>query len=88
MALPPSGLLSPQHLLLLARRGGVLDIPWGFVAGSFAGLAVSATFACLFLAIDAVPLALWGLLMGTGGGNPPWGHGGGGSGSGARCETR
>lgn len=45
--------------VMLWRRGGILDVPWGFVAGSIAGLAGMATFACAFLVIEMVPQFLW-----------------------------
>ncbi len=53
--------------VLMRRGGGMLDLPWGLVAGAVAGLAGSATLACLILAGDLVPQALWAL-FGLGGG--------------------
>jgi hypothetical protein len=44
---------------VLRRGGGVLDVPWGLIAGAFAGIAASATFAAFFLIVEFVPLALW-----------------------------
>ena len=58
--------------VLLWRRSGVLDAPWGFVAGSVAGLAGAATFACAFLVIELVPQLLWHLLTGDSGGAFAW----------------
>ncbi len=54
--------------VLLWRRGGVLDVPWGFVAGSIAGLAGMATFACAFLVVEMVPQFLWQKITGDSGG--------------------
>jgi hypothetical protein len=58
--------------IMLLRRSGTLDAPWGFVAGAVAGLAISATFACAFLVIDMVPLSLWHLLTRDRGGFFAW----------------
>src|SRR5438477_13042393 len=53
--------------ILLWRRGGILDAPWGFIAGSIAGLAGMATFACAFLAVEMVPQFIWQLVTGGAG---------------------
>jgi hypothetical protein len=51
--------------LMVMRRGGVLDIAWGMVAGFFAGIAASATFAAFFLVAELLPLTLWQLVLGS-----------------------
>jgi hypothetical protein len=58
--------------VLLLRRGGVLDVPWGFVAGSIAGLAGMATFACAFVVIEMVPEFLWQKVTDGSGGPLAW----------------
>ncbi len=58
--------------VLLWRRGGVLDIPWGFVAGAVAGLAGAATFASAFLVIEIVPHLAWHVVTGDSGGPFAW----------------
>jgi hypothetical protein len=46
---------------LWRRGGGLLSVPWGLVAGAVGGLAAAATLACLVLAGDLLPHALWAL---------------------------
>jgi hypothetical protein len=63
---------------LMLRRGGILDVPWGFVAGSVAGLAGVATFASAFLIVEVVPQFAWYAATGWGrhgawGGPVAWG---------------
>ena len=58
--------------VLLWKRGGVLDVPWGFIAGSVAGLAGMATFACAFLVIEMVPQLVWQKVTGDAGGPFAW----------------
>jgi len=55
---------------LLWRRGGVLDVPWGFVAGSVGGLAGAATFASIFLVVEMIPQLFWHWAGNRGG--PVW----------------
>src|SRR5207237_330911 len=45
---------------------------WGFVAGSVAGLAGSATFASGFLVVEMVPQFVWSLVTGDSGGPFAW----------------
>jgi hypothetical protein len=52
--------------MLTVRRGRVAELPFGFVAGSVAGVIVSASLACVLLSGDLVPLVLWGNLVGRG----------------------
>jgi hypothetical protein len=52
--------------LLAVRRGRMLDLPFGLVAGTGAGVIVTASVACMILSGDLVPLFLWGLLIGQG----------------------
>jgi len=54
-------------VVVLWRRGGILDVPWGFVAGAVAGLAGGATFACVYLAVEMVPQFAWHLVGDPGG---------------------
>ncbi|MCI0461717.1 MAG: hypothetical protein L0Z62_32600 [Gemmataceae bacterium] len=54
-------------VILCRRGGGILNLPWGLAAGSVAGVAGAATLACLLLAGDLVPHAIWSAL-GLGGG--------------------
>ena len=42
------------QLMVLRRGGGTLDLPWGVIAGAFAGFVVSATVAALFLVAEMV----------------------------------
>jgi hypothetical protein len=58
--------------VLLLRRGGVVDVPWGFIAGSVAGLAAMATFACAFLVIEMVPQFVWQKATDGSGGPVAW----------------
>jgi hypothetical protein len=51
-------------VLVLRRGGSVLDMPWGVVAGAFAGLIVSATVAAFFLAVEIIPHTLWQIALG------------------------
>ncbi len=53
--------------LVWRRGGGLLDLPWGLVAGAVAGLAVSATVASVFLVFELVPHILWSGMFGGGG---------------------
>jgi hypothetical protein len=59
-------------VVLVARRGGVLDVPWGFIAGSVAGLAGGATLASLFLVVESVPHLIWHVATHDSGGNFFW----------------
>src|SRR5262249_18934316 len=52
-------------VILVVRRGGWLDVPWGVIAGSVAGLAAGATCACLLLLGDFVPHMLWDAALRT-----------------------
>jgi hypothetical protein len=47
---------------LVLRRGSGADLPWGLVAGTFAGVAGGATLGCLVLAGDLLPHLVWGWL--------------------------
>jgi hypothetical protein len=58
--------------LVLFRRGGTLDVPWGFVAGSIAGVAAAATLASIFLVVELIPHAIWHLATGDSGGPVAW----------------
>jgi hypothetical protein len=58
--------------VMLLRRGGVLDVPWGFVAGCVAGLVGAATFGSAFLVIEIVPEFLWHLVTSDAGGPAAW----------------
>jgi hypothetical protein len=51
---------------LALRRGSSLDVPFGLVAGTVAGVIVAASAACVILSGDLVPLSLWGALVGKG----------------------
>jgi hypothetical protein len=51
-------------IFVLQRGGGALDVPWGVVAGAFAGFAVSATLAAFFLVAEMIPHTLWHLAVG------------------------
>ncbi|MSQ95556.1 MAG: hypothetical protein EXR98_13495 [Gemmataceae bacterium] len=55
-------------VLVLKRGGGTLDIPWGVIAGTFAGFAGSVTLAACFLLAELLPHALWQFTMGAQGG--------------------
>jgi hypothetical protein len=49
-------------LMALWRRGGTFaDLPWGLIAGAVAGVAASATLACMVLLGDLVPSVVWSL---------------------------
>ena len=52
-------------IMVLRRGGGVLDIPFGLIAGVFAGFAVSATLAAFFLVGELLPHALWHVVFGS-----------------------
>jgi hypothetical protein len=54
-------------LLLWRRGGGVVDVPFGLVAGAAAGLVGGATLACLVVAGDLLPSWFWSLLGGGAG---------------------
>jgi hypothetical protein len=54
--------------MVLRRGGGTLDLPWGIVAGAFAGFAVSATLAAFFLVAEMAPHVLWHFSVGAHGG--------------------
>ncbi len=58
--------------VLLWRRSGILDAPWGFIAGSVAGLAGMATFACAFLVLDVIPQFVWHVASHDSGGPAGW----------------
>ena len=49
-------------VLVLWRRGNVLDAPWGLLAGAAAGIVVSATLGSIVLAGDLGPHLAWDLL--------------------------
>ena len=51
--------------LMVLRRGGTLDLPWGIIAGAFAGLVVSTTVGAFFLVVEMVPHTLWHLMFGA-----------------------
>ena len=51
--------------ILVMRRSGVTDLPWGIVAGAFAGFAGSATLAAFFLAVEMIPHIVWHLAVGA-----------------------
>jgi hypothetical protein len=53
---------------VLRRGGGALDIPWGIVAGSVAGLIFSGTIAAFFLVAEMMPHILWHFSIGAHGG--------------------
>jgi hypothetical protein len=46
-------------MILVWRRGGVLDAPWGLIAGTAAGLAIGATLGSVLLVVDLVPHLIW-----------------------------
>ena len=54
------------------RRGGVFDVPWGFVAGAVAGLVGGATFACIYLVVEMIPQFVWHLITSDSGGPVAW----------------
>jgi hypothetical protein len=58
--------------LLLWRRGGVLDVPWGFIAGAVGGLAGAATLASVFLVVEMLPQFVWHVVSGDSGGPAAW----------------
>jgi hypothetical protein len=45
--------------ILIVRRGGILNFPWGLIAGAAAGVAASGTLACLWPWLDWLPRTLW-----------------------------
>jgi hypothetical protein len=45
--------------IVLWRRGGAADLPWGIVAGGVAGIGFSATVACCLLLGDLLPQMLY-----------------------------
>jgi hypothetical protein len=57
---------------LLWRRSGVLDAPWGFIAGAVAGLAGMATLACAFLVVELIPQFIWHVVTRDSGGPLGW----------------
>ena len=52
-------------VVLVLRRSRPLDAPWGLIAGAGAGIAGSATLACLWPWLDGPARALWRLLPAT-----------------------
>jgi hypothetical protein len=58
--------------VLLWRRGGAFDVPWGFVAGAVGGLAAAATFGSAFLVIEMIPQFIWHVVSGDSGGPVAW----------------
>jgi hypothetical protein len=54
--------------IMVVRRGGMIDLPWGLIAGTLAGLGISATVAAFFLVVEFVPHLLWHLMFGAQGG--------------------
>jgi hypothetical protein len=50
-------------LAVVRGGGGLPNLPWGVVAGAVAGVAGSVTLGSLFLVIEVVPHALWGLMF-------------------------
>ncbi len=50
-------------VLIYTYGGGLAEVPWGIVAGAVAGVAGSVTLGSLFLVVEIVPQALWGLLF-------------------------
>jgi hypothetical protein len=66
-----SGLL--YGLVLWRRPGPRVDVVAGVIAGSAAGLAISATVACLLCLMDTLPRGILSLLVSpTGGTGSPW----------------
>ncbi len=63
-------------VLVWSRASQKTDLPFGLVAGAIAGLAGSATFACLMPALDYLPRWLWqglaAVLGGTGASGGVW----------------
>ncbi|MSU78251.1 MAG: hypothetical protein EXS16_09160 [Gemmataceae bacterium] len=55
-------------LLVLRGGGGMLDAPWGVIAGAGAGFAIAATLAAIFLIVEMIPHTLWHLTLGQRGG--------------------
>lgn len=55
-------------VIMVVRRGGITDLPWGIVAGAIAGFGVSATVAAFFLLVELVPHTLWHVAIGAQGG--------------------
>jgi hypothetical protein len=51
-------------MCVLWKRGGWQDLHWGFLAGMVGGVIGSATLACVYLLIEAIPHALWDLTLG------------------------
>jgi hypothetical protein len=58
--------------LLLWRRGGALDVPWGFIAGAVGGLAGAASLASVFLVIEMLPQFIWHVVTADSGGAGAW----------------
>jgi hypothetical protein len=50
-------------VIVVCRRGSVLDVPWGLFAGAAAGIAVSATIGCAVVALDLGPNLFWDLTL-------------------------
>ena len=55
-------------IMVLRRGGSMLDLPWGIIAGAFAGLVVSATVGAFFLVVEMLPHTLWHFTLGVHGG--------------------
>lgn len=55
-------------ITVLRRGGGVLDVPFGLIAGTFAGFCVSASLGAFFLVGELLPHALWHVVFGGHGG--------------------
>jgi hypothetical protein len=53
---------------VLRGGGGAPDLPWGIVAGTFAGFTGSATLASFFLVAEIAPHAIWHFSVGAHGG--------------------
>jgi hypothetical protein len=53
-------------VLVLWRRGGILDAPWGLIAGTAAGVAASATIGCVVMLGELGLHWLWETVSGSG----------------------
>ena len=63
--------LGPLFGMLLVRQrgGGWQDLHWGLLAGAVGGVIGSATLACMFLLVEAIPHAIWDVIL-SGRGDP------------------
>jgi len=59
-------------VIVVWRRGDGRDAVWGLLAGAVAGIVGSATVACVFLVLEIVPHALFGMMLGPTDGAGAW----------------